>query len=514
VEVRESLNVLKHNAVPLKPFVTVATKPSLSSSAFPPVNPVDRFVPAQGSALGPVLKAQAKQAVSPAGRSNVSATGSQQSLVAQHVAGNLSALPGAAAVAAGAVDLKAIRDPQTAVRFVKHFNTELDLPQATLAVKNKLMASSPAKFLRVNPALFYQDLKGPYASRAQLLKRAAPQITIDGDAHLGNFGTVRNAKGDTIWGLNDYDMAAKGSPEADLERLATSIILFGKDAGMSKSDCLPLIDQMVKGYANAIDRHKNGDPPENAGIRVGKASGVVKDFLEKQSGVTQEDMLSRFASKSHGGFTELKRNDELKDPTSQDHQLVADCLANYDKTQGKTPDLQRPIKMLDVACRVESGGSTYGLKRYYALLQGTDKLPIILEIKQELPSAPVTASGDLSKADMPKIFKGMQAMGGVQNPLMAQATLDKGAFFIREREREKGSIDPTKLKPEQWKDLCEQAGEALAKAHAHQPGAGQDIAKWIGSDEEALSQNLQSFAVDYAKQTEQDTAAYAQSLSK
>ena len=482
-----------------------------------PADPTDVYEKGSVSAL-PKKPNLASATTAPSGPSlPLTATRSQQANLATHVAAQLGGPAFAHAIAppdaAAATGSKVLRNPQTAARFVTNFNHQLGLDPADQATKDKLMVSSPAKFLRVNPALFYQDLKGPYAQMSQLLDKPAPQITIDGDAHLGNFGTVRDAKGDTIWGLNDYDMAAKGSPEADLERLATSIILFGKDAGMSQSDCLPLINSMAKSYADEIDKFKKGDPPDNSGLKSGNAWGAVKNFVDKQSKVSQSDMLKRFASKDKGGdFTKLQRNAELKDMSPSQKELVQGFLANYDKSQGKTPDLQRPIQVLDMANRIESGGSTYGLNRFYAMLKGTGKDPVILEIKQELPSAPLTPSGDLTKTNMPGIYSSMQAMGGTPNPLEAQATLNKTGYFIREREREKGSIDPTTLKPGEWKDLCQQAGMALAKAHAHQPGAGHDISKWIGDDEPTMSQNLQSFAVAYANQTEQDTKAYAQTL--
>lgn len=61
-------------------------------------------------------------------------------------------------------------------------------PPNNLDKRNALTASSPAKFLRINPALFYEDLKGVYADKSRLLGRKAPVITIAGDCHLGNLG--------------------------------------------------------------------------------------------------------------------------------------------------------------------------------------------------------------------------------------------------------------------------------------------------------------------------------------
>lgn len=150
--------------------------------------------------------------------------------------------------------------------------------------------------------------------------------------------------------------------------------------------------------------------------------------------------------------------------------------------------------MLDCAHKTDSGGSTYGLNRFFVLLQGSEGVPVILEIKQELPNGIETSSGDLSKADAQKIFQSMQAIGGSSNPLLTVATLDGGAYLVREREREKGTIDLTSLDRDDWKDLAEQAGQAIARAHGHQPGAAKAINNWIGEDQDTLVDNLEHFA--------------------
>ena len=133
-----------------------------------------------------------------------------------------------------------VRDSQEAVRFVSRFNSELKLPAERLEKRNTMMVSSPAKFLRMNPALFYQDVKGPYAPKASLLDRPAPVITIAGDCHMGNLGAMRGPAGKTMWGINDFDMAGQGSPASDLERMATSILLMGQESGLSETDTLSL----------------------------------------------------------------------------------------------------------------------------------------------------------------------------------------------------------------------------------------------------------------------------------
>ena len=48
-----------------------------------------------------------------------------------------------------------------------------------------------------------------------------------GDMHVENFGTWRDAEGRLVWGVNDFDEAAKMPYTIDLVRLAASAMLAG-----------------------------------------------------------------------------------------------------------------------------------------------------------------------------------------------------------------------------------------------------------------------------------------------
>jgi uncharacterized protein (DUF2252 family) len=298
--------------------------------------------------------------------------------------------------------------------------------------------------------------------------------------------------------------------------MATSIMLMARDSKLSDDEAQHLVKRMAKSYMDEIAEHKDAKPGEVLpGLRRHDDSwGVVKDLIKEKSDVKQEDMLGRFAvkgtDKEKDKFVKLQRNQKLQETSNREKDLLAALLKKYDRDQGRTPGLKRPLEILDMARRLESGGSTFGLKRYYVLLKGSsDGPPIILEIKQELPTATETETGDLKQANANRIFRNMEAMGGTPDPMMSRATMDGGAYFIREREREKGAIEPGDLKKNQWEELVEQAGIAMARAHAYQGGAAAAIHKWIGNDQDMLVDRLQDFATTYAEQTRKDSRAYA-----
>ncbi len=74
-------------------------------------------------------------------------------------------------------------------------------------------------------------LRGTYYRWMQLFpetcKKAAvaPVVLSVGDLHASNFGTWRDAKGQLVWGVNDFDEAAPLPYTQDLIRLAVSVEL-------------------------------------------------------------------------------------------------------------------------------------------------------------------------------------------------------------------------------------------------------------------------------------------------
>jgi hypothetical protein len=70
-----------------------------------------------------------------------------------------------------------------------------------------------------------------------------------GDLHVENFGTWRDAEGRLVWGVNDFDEAAKMPYAIDLVRLATSAELAPADNISLEAICASIL----RGYRDAIE---------------------------------------------------------------------------------------------------------------------------------------------------------------------------------------------------------------------------------------------------------------------
>ena len=97
---------------------------------------------------------------------------------------------------------------------------QVDVVEADLQLKHRQMASSLFAFLR---ATFYRW--GPLWRETCPDLVETPRVLAVGDLHVENFGTWRDKEGRLVWGVNDFDEAARMPYAVDLMRLVTSAIL-------------------------------------------------------------------------------------------------------------------------------------------------------------------------------------------------------------------------------------------------------------------------------------------------
>src|SRR5262249_5422902 len=95
-----------------------------------------------------------------------------------------------------------------------------ELVEKDLDEKHARMCEGPFPFLR---ATYYRWAETILTECPELAQ--APSVVAVGDIHLENFGIWRDDEGRLIWGVNDYDEAAKMPYALDLVRLGVSAVL-------------------------------------------------------------------------------------------------------------------------------------------------------------------------------------------------------------------------------------------------------------------------------------------------
>ena len=166
--------------------------------------------------------------------------------------------------------------------YEKWLRKELVVFEDDLAAKAQFITQDPFIFLR---GTFYRWMQ----LFPNVCKRAAkaPVVLSVGDLHASNFGTWRDAKGELIWGINDFDEASPLPYTQDLVRLATSVELASETERL-KVSLREACDAILDGYRDGLD--KGGKPFVIDGDREWlqkayvKSERVAEEYWAKMNG--------------------------------------------------------------------------------------------------------------------------------------------------------------------------------------------------------------------------------------
>src|ERR1700686_4577809 len=101
--------------------------------------------------------------------------------------------------------------------FERWLRAHIRLRRDDLDYKHAMMAADTYSFLRATCYRWAQLWPEALPELAE-----APRVLSVGDLHVENFGTWRDAEGRLVWGINDFDEAARLPYTNDLVRLVAS----------------------------------------------------------------------------------------------------------------------------------------------------------------------------------------------------------------------------------------------------------------------------------------------------
>ncbi|WP_406457654.1 DUF2252 domain-containing protein [Streptomyces sp. NBC_01622] len=375
------------------------------------------------------------------------------------------------------------------------------------------MAATPFAFLRGSAGLMAHDL-----ARTPMTRIGAQ---ICGDAHAANFGLYGDARGGLVIDLNDFDETVHGPWEWDLKRLASSLVLAGREAGADEYTCRTAAHGAVGSYRRTM-RLLAKLPVLDAWNAIADEELVshadARDLLgtlERVSEKARGNTSGRFAAKSteaaeDGGRRFVDASPVLRRIPDGEAAAVAASLESYLDTlsEDRLPLLARHT-VHDVAFRVVGTGSV-GTRSYVVLLLDHRGEPLVLQVKEARPSALVphllTAGFDAPSVEHEgrRVVLGQKRMQVVSDILLGWTTVDGLPFQVRQFRNRKGSVDPAALAADQIDDYGRMTGALLARAHAHSADP-RLVAGYCGKNDE-LDEAIATFAVTYADRTEADHA--------
>ncbi|WP_326698599.1 DUF2252 domain-containing protein [Streptomyces sp. NBC_01754] len=440
--------------------------------------------------------------------------------------------PGAARAASAKTAGKALR---LAVPRASHSRLDLpaDRPDAVRAVEESnqgrvpelipirvgRMVATPFAFLRGSAGLMAHDLTGTPVTGvgAQLC----------GDAHAANFGLYGDARGNLVIDLNDFDETVFGPWEWDLKRLATSLVLAGREAGADEETCRRGAYDTVGAYRRTM-RLLARLPALDAWNAIAEEDLVshtdARDLLgtlERVSAKARNNTSARFAARSTaeaegGGRCFVDAPPVLRRVPDEEAAAVAAGLEGYLGTlpENRVPLLAR-YAIQDVAFRVVGTGSV-GTRSYVVLLLDHRGEPLVLQVKEARPSAlsPYLPSAGFGVPHVVhegrRVVLGQKRMQVVSDILLGWAEVDGRPYQVRQFRNRKGGVDPAALAADEVDDYGRMTGALLARAHAHSADP-RLLAGYCGKSSE-LDEAVAAFAVAYADRTEADHAELARAV--
>ncbi|ARF56355.1 DUF2252 domain-containing protein [Streptomyces gilvosporeus] len=395
------------------------------------------------------------------------------------------------------------------------------LPELT-PIRVGRMAASPFAFLRGSAGLMAYDLM------ATPVTGIGAQIC--GDAHAANFGLYADARGGLVIDLNDFDETLYGPWEWDVKRLAVSLVLAGREAGVGEDECRNAALDAAGAYRRTM-RLLAKLPVTEAWNAIADEELVshtdARDLLgtlERVSAKARKNTSARFAARAteqglDGGRRFVDAPPVLRRIPDAEAAAVASSLAGYLETlpEDRLPLLAR-YAVHDVAFRVVGTGSV-GTRSYVVLLLDHRGEPLVLQVKEARGSvlAPFVEKAGFAVPSVAhegrRVVLGQRQMQVVSDVLLGWTTVHGLAgseareglpFQVRQFRNRKGSVDPAQLTGEQMDDYARMTGALLARAHAHSADP-RLVAGYCGKRGE-LDEAFAAFAVAYADRTEADHA--------
>ena len=393
--------------------------------------------------------------------------------------------------------------------------------QKLLPVRYARMLESPFAFLRGAAAGMVADLA--------TAPTTGIRVQACGDCHLLNFGVYASPEGRAIFDINDFDETLPAPFEWDVKRLAASIVLAGRHAGLAERVSAKASRAAVRAYREKLADLARLDPIAAWNTRVD-----VLDIIQAQDDakLRERELLRisqsasvmpayqdfpRLAGLANGAWR-IKDNPPLifhfDALGAGEHGIdSAEVFARYRET---LPEERRVLfdryHLVDIAFKVVGVGSV-GTFCAVGLFMTPDEAPLFLQIKEAQASVLSPYAGASAYTNQgQRVVTGQRVMQAASDVFLGWTDdgPDSRHFYIRQLKDKKLASIGEIMERDALRFYAELCGTTLARAHARSADAAL-ISGYLGSSE-AFDAAIQEFAVDYADQSEHDHRRLAEAV--
>jgi uncharacterized protein (DUF2252 family) len=375
------------------------------------------------------------------------------------------------------------------------------------------MLISPFAFLRGSAIVMAADLATTPVTGLQ--------VQVCGDAHLSNFGTYATPERNQIFDVNDFDETLPGPWEWDVKRLASSIVVAGRQNGFAPSSTRQAVLHCLRSYREHmwafsemghLDVWYSRVDAERLLTEVGRTNRpFLTRELERAHRHTNAKVFPHLIRKQQGQYT-IKEDPPLITHLDDDERaaFVRALLEGYEASLAEERRvLLNRYRVVDLAQKVVGVGSV-GTHCSIALLLGNpDGDPLFLQIKEAQPSVlePYLTRSVFSNQAQ-RVVNGQRLMQAASDLFLGWTTSGSRDYYVRQLRDQKETPTIEQLPERDFILYTELCGWTLARAHARS-GDPAAISGYLGRSDQ-FDRAIAAFAQAYADQTERDYQAMAE----
>ncbi|WP_030267565.1 DUF2252 domain-containing protein [Streptacidiphilus jeojiense] len=395
------------------------------------------------------------------------------------------------------------------------------------------MIESPFRFYRGAAGIMAADLAGT--------PRTGIRAQLCGDAHLLNFRLLASPERRLMFDINDFDETLPGPWEWDVKRLATSLVIAGRENGFTDRERAAIVRATVRSYREQMRgfaRMGNLDV-WYARIDTDRLQALATRELDARRG----RIVARTLDKARSRDT-LQAFDKLTGLVDGQRRITAapplivpitdllpdqergtvertlrGLLARYGSTlQEHHRHLLAQYRLADVARKVVGVGSV-GTRCWIVLLLGRDDQdPLLLQVKEADTSVLAEHAGASEYTNQGRrVVAGQRTMQATSDILLGWERAEgidgrTRDFYVRQLRDWKGIAEPQAMLPEGLSLFGRLCGATLARAHARS-GDRIAIAAYLGTND-SFDRALARFAEHYADQNERDHQALVDAAAR
>ncbi len=400
---------------------------------------------------------------------------------------------------------------------------------AAFRKKFRTMAADPFAFYRGTACVFYADVRDREDRWAD---ERTSRVWIQGDLHAQNFGTYMDGAGHLVFDVNDFDEAYLGHFTWDLQRLVASVALMGWTKALPDEDIHELVGTFLRAYLDQVELFVDSDRDHEWSLRLGTATGPVREALQRAQLSTRVDLLDRVTvvdgyARRFRDLPGVRRLDDAERVRVE--QAFADYLETIPESK-RLGSLTYTLK--DVVGKSGFGIGSAGLPAYNLLVEGhTEALEndVVLTMKQGNVAGPsrivdneVTRGAFLHQGHRTALSQ--RALQAHADPWLGWTSLEGVGFVVAEYSPYETDLDWSGLsEPDELAEVLEQLGRATAKVHCvsdvDDPNTPlvdfqveDAIVAQVRGREDELVADLTAFAMDYAGRARADHALFVEAF--